>query len=37
MGGDRSGRLFISYSREDGKDFAADMRKCLREKTSFLY
>jgi WD40 repeat protein len=29
MGGDRSGRIFISYSRKDGKDFAAEMRKML--------
>jgi hypothetical protein len=29
MGSDRSGRIFISYSRKDGKDFAADLRKML--------
>jgi hypothetical protein len=35
MGGDRSGRIFISYSRKDGKDFAADMRKMLEGENLF--
>ena|SRR5208337_1335081 len=32
MGGDRTGRTFISYSRKDGAEFAACLRKWLGQR-----
>jgi hypothetical protein len=32
VGGDRTGRTFISYSRKDGADFARELRESLRNE-----